>query len=137
MVNDVGRKRKNVDYRKLYKEYYGIEFGREMVVHHIDFDRSNNDINNLLLLPNKLHAKYHFALSMLFGIDKTDNLLDGIKLTGRMPTVFYPQWLRIMADTLEEIEPWIRMKVDFEKIPNSIFDAAYHTENPITERSIK
>lgn len=35
---------KNFNYRKYYKEYYGIDFGSEYDIHHIDFDRSNNDI---------------------------------------------------------------------------------------------
>ena len=38
-------------YREKYKRYYRIEFSKEYVVHHIDFDRENNDISNLLLLP--------------------------------------------------------------------------------------
>jgi hypothetical protein len=41
------------------------EIGRELesseVVHHIDGDKSNNDINNLELFPSKgAHAKHHF-----------------------------------------------------------------------------
>lgn len=56
---------KNFDYRKYYKEYYGIEFGSEYDVHHIDFNRGNNDISNLILLPKKLHRKYHFYLEAI------------------------------------------------------------------------
>ena len=42
-------------YREKYKRYYGIEFGKDFVIHHIDFDRENNDISNLVLLPRELH----------------------------------------------------------------------------------
>ena len=48
------------NYRQYYKEYYGIDFGKEFAVHHIDMNRDNNDIRNLLLIPTKIHAKYHF-----------------------------------------------------------------------------
>lgn len=133
----MGRKRTSFDYRQLYKDYYGIQFGNDMVVHHIDFDRSNNDIANLLLLPNRLHSQYHFALSMLCGIDKQTSLNNELRLTGPMVSVHYPHWLRIMAETLEEVRPWIQMKIDFETLPGEIFRSAYHTETPITERTVK
>lgn len=53
------------DYRQIYKDNYGIEFTSDYEVHHIDMNRNNNDISNLLLLPKKLHHQYHFALSQL------------------------------------------------------------------------
>lgn len=48
-------------YRQLYKKYYGIEFGADYEVHHIDMNHSNNSINNLILLPKELHRKLHQA----------------------------------------------------------------------------
>lgn len=56
---------KSFNYRKYYKEYYGIDFGSEYDIHHIDFDRNNNDIKNLILLPKKLHNKYHVFVRSL------------------------------------------------------------------------
>lgn len=53
------------DYRKKYKRYYGIDFGSDFVVHHLDFNRENNDISNLLLMPKELHEKYHYYLQVL------------------------------------------------------------------------
>ena len=53
------------NYREKYKRYYGIEFGKEFDVHHLDLNHDNNDISNLLLLPKELHHKYHMALSWL------------------------------------------------------------------------
>lgn len=132
----MGRKRNQTNYRQYYKDYYGIEFGPDMVVHHIDFDRSNNNIDNLLLLPNTLHAKYHFALSMLVGPEKEKALDKELQLFGPMVPIHYSQWLRIMADTLDEIEPWIRMKMDYDMLPENIFKTTYRTGSPITERSI-
>ena len=56
----MAKKTKNVkDYRRYYKEYFNIDFGKEFDVHHIDCDRNNNDIKNLLLIPKKLHLTYH------------------------------------------------------------------------------
>ena len=48
------------NYIKIYEEHYGIQIPDEYVIHHMDRDRSNNKISNLLLLPEKLHQQYHF-----------------------------------------------------------------------------
>ena len=128
----MGRKRTKVDYRQLYKDYYGIEFGRDMVVHHIDFDRTNNNIDNLLLLPAKLHAKYHFTYSMLFGLKYDQELKKDLMLRDPMTYAFFPQWLRKMAETIEEISPWMRMKYDFEMWPQDIYCSEYKTNRVIT-----
>ena len=32
-------------------------------VHHIDFDRTNNDLDNLYVLPKSLHIKFHNSLN--------------------------------------------------------------------------
>lgn len=52
-------------YREKYKRHYNISFGSDMVIHHIDFDRTNNEISNLLLLPRKLHEEYHTILTAI------------------------------------------------------------------------
>lgn len=128
----MGRKRTRVDYRQLYKDYYHIEFSRDMVVHHIDFDRTNNNIDNLLLLPNHLHAKYHYVLQVMTGIDMSWSLNDKMKLDDLNTFNNYPYWLRKMAEVLEEIRPWYRMKVDFEIWPREVFASVYHTSCVIT-----
>lgn len=40
-------------------EFYNGEIPDDCQVHHIDEDKSNNDISNLALLPRKEHAKFH------------------------------------------------------------------------------
>lgn len=54
-----------MDYRKIYEQHYNITLENDMVIHHIDLDRSNNDISNLLMLPRNLHSKYHMCLNAL------------------------------------------------------------------------
>jgi hypothetical protein len=54
-----------MNYREKYKQHYGIEFGPEYEVHHIDLNHQNDDIKNLLLLPRRLHHQYHFALARM------------------------------------------------------------------------
>ena len=43
--------------------YLGIsEIPEGMVIHHIDFDKTNNDIKNLALMTNEAHSKLHSML---------------------------------------------------------------------------
>lgn len=50
------------NYRKFYEDVFGINIPKGYEIHHIDGDRQNNTIRNLVLLPKKLHNEYHTAL---------------------------------------------------------------------------
>lgn len=52
-----------MNYRKFYKETTGIDIPKNFDVHHIDGDRSNNDIMNLVAIPRNIHQAYHHYLS--------------------------------------------------------------------------
>lgn len=58
------RKRRTVNYRKIYEKHYGPipydEYGRRYEIHHIDGNPNNNDINNLHCLTIKEHYEIHF-----------------------------------------------------------------------------
>lgn len=48
------------EHRLIYEEYIGRKLSKEECVHHIDFNKENNDINNLFLFPNnESHLCYH------------------------------------------------------------------------------
>ena len=53
------------NYRKIYEKYCNIKIPKGYVIHHIDGNRENNDIRNLVMLPNELHKKYHEILTRL------------------------------------------------------------------------
>lgn len=65
---------KDENYREKYKAYYGIDFDENFDVHHIDLDRGNNDIDNLILLPKFLHEQYHKCLTEISGITDISKL---------------------------------------------------------------
>lgn len=48
-----------MNYRKFYKETTGVEIPKGFDVHHIDGNRSNNDIMNLVAIPRNVHRSYH------------------------------------------------------------------------------
>ena len=51
-----------MNYRKKYEDYCNIKIPNGYEIHHIDFNRENNDIMNLVLLPKELHNEYHTKL---------------------------------------------------------------------------
>ena len=56
-----------MNYKKFYEECVGEKIdGRKYHIHHIDENRENNDIDNLLMLPKRLHLKYHYEKNRMF-----------------------------------------------------------------------
>lgn len=103
------------DYRKKYKRYYGIDFGKEYAIHHIDGDRSNNDINNLLLLPSELHSRYHFLKKCVEGQEVPTDITGNVC---NMQSYFWIQ-LESFLKTLVECNKWYDYKMYLEhKMPN-------------------
>ena len=51
-------------------------------VHHIDFDRTNNDVDNLYVLPKSLHIKFHNSLNNI------------IRENGKIKTIEKPNYTK-------------------------------------------
>lgn len=97
------------NYREKYKRHYGIDFGKEYAIHHIDGNRENNEIENLLLLPMALHSKYHTYRDMFiayagsgicFDLTYSGSCLRGLQLSQ----------LDDLRKVLNEIQEWIEAK---------------------------
>ena len=61
-----------MNYRRFYQDKLGIVLEKSYHVHHIDSNRNNNNIVNLVALPKSLHlmyhskkAKYEFIISLI------------------------------------------------------------------------
>lgn len=98
------------DYRQYYKDYYGIGFdGREFGVHHIDLDRENNDIKNLILLPKDLHKRYHDLLPYVQSLIDNKSLKTIIDINNGQ-TLYYDE-MKEFCEVMIEINSWKCKKV--------------------------
>ena len=100
------------NYREFYKRYYDIEFGRDYAVHHIDSDRDNNEIENLVLLPTRLHAQHHFYSSILESLFNSDGK-DGnglFLIASRKSDHVNSHSLKKIAQIAIELTKWIDLK---------------------------
>ena len=104
------------NYRLKYKRYYNIDFDNTYDIHHMDFNHNNNDIDNLLLLPKKLHAKYHLCLEIL-GCP-TGKLEFNAKINANFEGGQYI-YLKMLGEALEEISKWKYYKMQLEFSRNS------------------
>lgn len=98
-----------MSYREKYKDYFKIQFGKEYDIHHIDFSHENNDIENLLLLPNDLHQRLH-KVKTDYGIflDKKMNVFSDIK--DQLSCSIIAKAMQEISKIYDEIQIWVSMK---------------------------
>lgn len=96
-------------YRELYKKHYGIKFGKDFVVHHIDEDRTNNKIENLILLPSELHSKYHIC-KIMFKHQMTGGFDCSLTYSAMCRRTLQIAYLDEFLEVLNELQKWITYK---------------------------
>lgn len=103
------------NYRRIFKQHYGIEFGTEFDVHHIDGDRSNNEIENLMVLPSDLHTRYHSLKREIEG-QFVPTKITGNGVNNSQNCIFN---LEKFLEVLRECNEWYDYKMYLDgKIPN-------------------
>lgn len=58
-----------MNYRRFYSYCLGEVLPKEIHVHHLDGNRGNNHLSNLVAIQAKLHQQYHFYENMLCDIE--------------------------------------------------------------------
>lgn len=100
------------DYRKAYRRHYGIEFGPEYHVHHIDGDRKNNDIDNLILLPRTLHKKLHHVQSDVTMAAQYSLSVFNASSCGINHFFFAKEIIENCDATVKEVKDWVMRKFE-------------------------
>lgn len=110
-------------YRKKIEQAYNIKLNSDFVVHHIDFNRNNNELDNLMILPKKLHQQYHFITGCLTknkSLETYEKKID-IRITSNyyMSNRYQFYLLKKFYEIFQECSKWLDYKYYLEGIlPN-------------------
>lgn len=102
-----------MNYRKFYKDKLKIEFDNNYEIHHINGDRKDNDINNLLLLPKILHEQYHYLLKkMNVDFSKNEKIIINTKINNinGMFNLYSKETFLEFMKVYEECQHWNLIK---------------------------
>ena len=94
-------------YRKFYTEQTGVKLPKGFVVHHIDLNRGNNQIDNLVAVPSKLHSKFH--VSIIDNIDITSKVCSVVE-GGNRYNSYCMQMLNHFIRNYTEMCMWVDYK---------------------------
>lgn len=98
-----------MNYRAIYEKHYGIKIPKGYAIHHIDRNRENNEISNLLLLPARVHSQLHFAGNI---IEKYNYAIFSIE-----PNIYLAKAVFAYGKALVEASKWAEIK-QYEDIVN-------------------
>lgn len=101
----------NTHYRQYYKDYYRLEFDSRFDIHHIDRDKTHNDISNLILLPKSVHLSYHYYLSACDNISLESFMFYKLDAEKDLTAIYE------FLDIYKKIKQW----VDFKQYLDSMF----------------
>ena len=93
-----------MNYRKLYEKHYGIKIPPEYDIHHIDFNRDNNSIENLLLLPKDLHRKLHWVRNT--SCVNLDGFFDFQGIAAQRPMDYERRCINAALDVYDKLQIW-------------------------------
>ena len=94
------------NYRSFYSKKV-CDVGNGFVIHHMDHNRKNNNIENLVMLPSKLHHRYHYYKNVLAEKEKT------FKMLGSCYCNYiddYSNDINKLSEILKECSYWIDYK---------------------------
>jgi hypothetical protein len=70
----MGNSKTTKSYIKIYQQYFGIIIPKNFDIHHLDLNPENNEIENLLMLPEKVHSQLHNSIKTCSYIEFTPEI---------------------------------------------------------------
>lgn len=99
------------NYRTFFKNYYHLSFDKNIHVHHIDHNRENNSIENLVAIPSELHQKYHtFMIDADYAISRSGGIHNFFFTLDQTFWIDGKKMFVIMQEYYELMQPWRRLK---------------------------
>lgn len=92
------------NYKKIYEKHYNIKIPKGYDIHHINLDHNDNSVENLVMLPRKLHQMYHKLFNM---IPDTITPNKHISIFGRNANKFICNTISEFDVILEECNKWL------------------------------
>lgn len=101
--NKVGRSAKGNTLGRQIIFDLGFVLSKDMVVHHLDENPSNNNLNNLLILNRKYHAKLHRFLEKNWSLLSKDNNSNLENCWNSLRDQLTKTWLETMSVKVKKI----------------------------------
>jgi len=107
-----------INYRKFYEKELGIKIPKDFDVHHLDYNRENNDLHNLVAIPKNLHKSFHLSLYNIWKIDASLEPL-GVLQSGNAYFENALELLNTYSEDRRKVSSWIDFR-DFQRkiLPN-------------------
>lgn len=105
------------DYVKIYSERMNnLKWdSRKFNVHHIDFNHNNNEFSNLVLLPTKLHHRFHFAFEKLESISENHKDISSPFPEDANTFAIFKDYIDNFLDLKMEVSFFWTMKIEYLK----------------------
>lgn len=102
---------KKSNYRKKYLEYFDLEDDLNFQIHHLDFNRENNKLSNLVLLPKIVHKRFHFYIA---GFRNRKKGIVKIDISNPFSSSLDIETCVKILPILKEIEKWVEFRNNME-----------------------
>lgn len=125
--------RRKVNYRKIYEQHFGPipkdENGRSYQIHHINGDKNNNNIENLLCLSIEDHYQLHlsqdeFAAARLIAIQMKRSPEEISALSKKIITKTNQRMIQ------DGTHPWLGSKHNQQKNAQAVANGTHHFLGP-------
>lgn len=98
---------KKSNYRKKYLEFFNLEDDKRFQIHHLDLNRNNNNIYNLVLLPNVVHNRFHFFIA---GFESKNKGVITLDLSNPFESMADIETCVKVLPILKEIKKWVDIR---------------------------